>query len=120
LTRNQLEYWNLQEKIRSNQASEAETQRANKAKEALTSRDLTEKSRHNVASEAYNLLGIQESERHNQATEGLTKQKQQMEYADIVYDNATGTLTDVAKILSGLFGASTGAITQGKKQTKKK
>lgn len=58
MTRNQISYWDLKERERSNKANEKETHRSNKAREQETNR-------HNVVTE-------QETERHNRAMEGLT------------------------------------------------
>lgn len=64
MTKNQIDYWNLQETRRSNRAVEAETSRHNVATEGETNR-------HNVATEALDLGKLNETTRHNQATEGL-------------------------------------------------
>lgn len=57
MTRNQLTYWENEERKRSNRAQEQETTRSNRARE-------TETNRHNVIVEV-------ETERHNRATENL-------------------------------------------------
>lgn len=62
MTRNQLAYWELMEKKRSNQATETETNRANVAKE-------TETNRSNLAKEG-------ETHRFNLVTEALERGKQ--------------------------------------------
>lgn len=62
MTRNQLAYWELQEKMRSNRATERETNRSNVAKE-------TETSRSNLAKEG-------ETHRFNLVTEALERGKQ--------------------------------------------
>lgn len=67
MTRNQIEYWKLQEDKRSNQARETETHRANFVNEGLTRTGLAETGRHNRATEG-------EQHRTNVANELLKQQ----------------------------------------------
>lgn len=62
MTRNQIDYWKLQESKRSNLVGEQETQRHNRATESVQERTLGESVRHNVATEG-------ETNRHNLQTE---------------------------------------------------
>lgn len=66
MTRNQIEYWNLQESKRANQAKESETGRHNLATESETGR-------HNQVQEGIDLGHLNESVRHNRVTESETK-----------------------------------------------
>lgn len=91
MTANQINYWNLQETKRHNLGSEAETSRANKAKEAIdlskanetaranraneaeTNRSNlakeTETRRHNIQDEGFKMMDLRETNRHNVNTE---------------------------------------------------
>lgn len=66
MTKNQIDYWNLQENKRSNLAVEKETNRHNVTTEYETNR-------HNVVSEKIDLGRLQEQTRHNLATEGISQ-----------------------------------------------
>lgn len=70
MTRNQIEYWNLQELKQHNRVTESEEQRANRAREAFNISNLAETGRHNVAQEGIDISKLNESVRHNTATEG--------------------------------------------------
>lgn len=72
MTTNQIRYWELQEKKRSNQASERELARSHLASEALTSAANAEILRHNVNVEAQAANDLLECARSNRATETLT------------------------------------------------
>jgi inorganic pyrophosphatase/exopolyphosphatase len=78
MTRNQLEYWNLQETKRHNAATEGETGRHNVAEEGETKRhnvmSESEMQRHNMRTEMQTDTNLLETQRHNIATEGYTKQ----------------------------------------------
>lgn len=65
MTRNQIEYWNVQESKRHNVTTEGETQRHNVATEYETGR-------HNRVSESIDLGNLNESIRHNKTTETET------------------------------------------------
>lgn len=73
MTSNQIKYWDLQERKRSNKVNEAETHRSNVARETETNRHNTvteaETERHNRALEGLTLKQVTELQRHNQATE---------------------------------------------------
>lgn len=73
MTYNQIQYWNLQELIRSNQAREQETNRHNVAVENETHRSNVvyerETIRHNKQNEAIGWGNLSELSRHNKATE---------------------------------------------------
>lgn len=64
MTRNQIEYWNLQETGRHNAVTERETERHNRVGE-------TETNRHNVMTENIDIGKLNESIRHNKQTESL-------------------------------------------------
>lgn len=76
MTYNQIQYWNLQELIRSNQARERENTRHNLATEGETHRSNVvyerETIRHNKQSEAIAWGNLSELTRHNKATESET------------------------------------------------
>lgn len=83
MTRNQISYWELQEKKRSNRVNEVETnrhntvgeretERHNKASEGIDLGKLNESYRHNVATEQQARLELAEAGRHNIATENET------------------------------------------------
>lgn len=71
MTKNQIDYWSLQEVKRHNQATEGEEQRANRARESYNLGSLSESARHNLAAEGIDISKLQESIRHSKATEGL-------------------------------------------------
>lgn len=77
MTYNQIQYWNLQELIRSNQAREMENNRHNVAVESETHRSNVvyekETIRHNKQNEAIGWGNLSELSRHNKATEGETQ-----------------------------------------------
>lgn len=77
MTYNQIQYWNLQELIRSNQARERENYRHNVAVESETHRSNVvyerETVRHNKQNEAIGWGNLSELSRHNKATERETK-----------------------------------------------
>lgn len=73
MTSNQIKYWDLEERKRSNRVNEVEVHRANRAREDETNRHNvaveTETNRHNIAVEGMTLQQVSELQRHNQATE---------------------------------------------------
>lgn len=78
MTKNQIDYWNLQETKRANtetarhnQAYETETNRHNVATEGIDMGKLSETSRHNQATEGIDMGKLNESIRHNQVNEGI-------------------------------------------------
>lgn len=78
MTKNQIEYWSLQEQKRANTetarhnvAQEGETNRHNVATEGIDMSKLSETSRHNKATEGIDMGKLNESIRHNQVTEGI-------------------------------------------------
>lgn len=73
MTTNQIRYWELQEKRRSNAAQEQETARSNRAKEGISSAANVESMRHNVASEAQAASDLLERSRSNQANEAIAR-----------------------------------------------
>lgn len=76
MTRNQIEYWKLQESKRSNAANERETARHNVATEGITQthyeRSDAESERHNRATEGIDISRLAEQSRHNRVTESQT------------------------------------------------
>lgn len=85
MTRNQIEYWNLQENKRNNVArlaednrhalvSENETAKHNRASEIQAINELGETSRHNRATESAAINQMAEQHRHNVADEGIRSQ----------------------------------------------
>lgn len=87
MTKNQIDYWSLQEQKRANKAGEQETHRANIARETETSRanqareaidvsNLQESHRHNVQTEGVSVSNLQEQSRHNVATEEIQRLQQ--------------------------------------------
>lgn len=76
MTRNQIEYWNLQENKRHNLVSEGETGRHNVVTEGETGR-------HNVTTEAIDIGKLGETTRHNIASEGLEGAKINLGYAEL-------------------------------------
>lgn len=94
MTRNQIEYWNLQENKRHNVTTEAETGRHNLATEQETGRHnrategidlgkLNESIRHNKMTENISLSSLAETQRHNIATEGLTGMNINLGYSQL-------------------------------------
>lgn len=90
MTRNQIDYWNLQEQIannrrvneetrKHNRAMEEETSKHNRATESQAARDLTERAMHNagVRSETQrsNIARESENRRTNQANEQINQQR---------------------------------------------
>lgn len=73
MTRNQIEYWNLQESKRHNVATEVEINRHNVATEGIDLGNLQETQRHNYATEGIELGKLGETRRHNVATEGISQ-----------------------------------------------
>lgn len=73
MTKNQVDWINAQENIRSNKAKETETSRANRANEFETNRSNLarekETNRHNVATESLDLSKLNETIRSNKAQE---------------------------------------------------
>lgn len=108
MTRNQIEYWSLQERKRSNLANEAEAARSNRAKESYNLRDLAEKQRHNTQTEVLNLLGVEEEVRKNKASEGIKQQEVDYKRSDTVYDNISGTALGVVGALTNLLPWASG------------
>lgn len=72
MTSNQIKFWELQERKRSNMAGEQETARSNRAKEALTSASNLETMRHNVQGETQAAADLLERSRSNRANEALS------------------------------------------------
>lgn len=119
MTQNEIRYWELQEAKRSNQVRENETERANRAKEVETNRanlaKEREENRSSVAREAENFRSNTarevETNRANLASEKLKKQIQDSQiYQNSVKNweigtqavkNATGSLKDIASLISG-------------------
>lgn len=98
MTRNQINYWDLEEKKRSNRAQEIETNRANLAREGETARNNRaveaetnrsnlareqETHRANVANEDIKNRTLIETGRHNLATEGLQQQQIGLGYSQL-------------------------------------
>lgn len=78
MTKNQIEYLKLKETERANRAREAidtgqlsESERHNKASEQLTLGQNVEQARHNVESERQNQVSLDEASRHNRAYESI-------------------------------------------------
>lgn len=73
MTSNQIKYWDLEEKKRSNKANEIETNRANVARERELNRSNvareTETNRHNLATELQQQRELAEQSRHNVTVE---------------------------------------------------
>lgn len=99
MTRNQIEYWKLQESKRSNLTNEAETQRHNRVGESETNRhnvvSENETSRHNVASEgetfrhntateAYQANDLLEKSRSNRAQEAISQERNDIARAQLL------------------------------------
>lgn len=72
ITRNQIEYWNLQENKRHNITTETETKRHNVAGEGIDIGRLQETKRHNLVTEDISYRDLEERRRHNLRTEGQT------------------------------------------------
>lgn len=76
MTKNQIDYWTLQENKRHNVSTEEETKRSNQAKEAENFRSNTaretETNRHNVATEQVDIGRLNETVRHNKISESQT------------------------------------------------
>lgn len=91
MTYNQIQYWNLQELIRSNKAREGENFRHNLATETETHRSNVvhenELIRHNKQTEAIAWGNLSELSRHNKATESET-----------VRHNMVGELVDIGRL----------------------
>lgn len=101
MTRNQIDYWNLQEQKRSNRANEEnvrrnndEVARHNKASESLGSAQLVESVHHNRATEQVNLGQLNESIRHNKAGESLSSR----DIEERIRHNKVGESNDLAKL----------------------
>lgn len=95
MTKNQIEFLKYQESLRANQANEmltrnrdlntyllgsrnaAEQERANRAKEALTAKDLAQQLRRNEQNYEVSRLSLDETSRHNLAMEGETQRSNQ-------------------------------------------
>lgn len=72
MTQNQIAYWELEEKKRSNRVQEGETKRHNVATEFIQAGTLEENKRHNVVSEGIAFGTLAETERSNKARESET------------------------------------------------
>lgn len=75
MTKNQIDYWNMQEGKRHNQVTERETERHGRATEQLQAGTLEEATRHDLAAESIDISKLGESQRHNQASEALEQGK---------------------------------------------
>lgn len=82
MTRNQIDYWNLQEQKRNNMVVSKESNRHNLATEGLTLQANMEQGRHNVATENLGMLNYQETSRSNRARENLQQQNINLGYAN--------------------------------------
>lgn len=72
---NDINVWNSQEQLRAEQASQIETERANRAEEAYRNASLQETIRANKASEQYNNAALAETIRANKASEQYNTNK---------------------------------------------
>lgn len=88
MTRNQIDYWNLQENSRHNVVTEKETGRHNLATEQETARSNmareVETGRHNRATESIDLGKLQEQSRHNRVSEGQEDTRLSIESGKLV------------------------------------
>lgn len=75
MTSNQIKFWELRERERSNRANETETARSNRAREALTSFSNTEQLRHNMQTESQAASDLLERSRSNRVNEDLQRQQ---------------------------------------------
>lgn len=74
-SQNDINVWDKQENLKATQASQLETERANRADEAYKNASLAETIRSNKAAEAYKNAALAETIRSNQATEKINQTK---------------------------------------------
>lgn len=75
MTKNQIDYWNMQEGKRHNIVTERETERHGRATEQVQVGTLEEAARHNRATESLDISKLGETQRHNQASENIEQGK---------------------------------------------
>lgn len=118
MTRNQIEYWNLNETRRHNVTTENETVRHNQASESETNR-------HNVVSEGIDLGQLSETARHNRAGEAVAQQNVQLGLGtlseNIRHNRASEALTGTDLNIRSSIAAETArhnAVTEGIDQSR--